>query len=96
MINQVLCEYLDHFIMIFIDDILFYSLSEEEHRYYRGSGKSNYTPSSVSVRFDWSIRSYGVGRQYFNRTGQDYSSYGLAEADSSNRNMKFSRTCSLL
>ena len=31
LINQVLCEYLDGFIMVFIDDILVYSPSEEKH-----------------------------------------------------------------
>ena len=31
LMNQVLCEYLDHFIMVFINDILVYSPSKEEH-----------------------------------------------------------------
>ena len=31
LMNQVLCKYLDRFIMVFIDDILVYSPSEEEH-----------------------------------------------------------------
>ena len=31
LMNQVLCEYLDGFIMVFIDNILVYSPSEEEH-----------------------------------------------------------------
>ena len=31
LINRVLLEYLDHFIIIFIDDILVYSSIEEEH-----------------------------------------------------------------
>ena len=52
LMNQVLCEYLDHFIKVFIDDLLVCSLSEKKHRYYRGSGKSNCTPSSVSMSFD--------------------------------------------
>ena len=34
LMNQVLCEYLDGFIMVFIDDILVYSLSEDEHTKY--------------------------------------------------------------
>ena len=31
LMKQVLCEYLDRFIMVFIDDILIYSPSKEEH-----------------------------------------------------------------
>ena len=31
LVNQVLCKYLDHFIMVFIDDILVYSPSEDEY-----------------------------------------------------------------
>jgi hypothetical protein len=31
MMNKVFMEYLDKFIMVFIDDILVYSRSEEEH-----------------------------------------------------------------
>ena len=31
LMNQVLCEYLDRFIMVFIDDVLVYSPNEEEH-----------------------------------------------------------------
>jgi hypothetical protein len=31
MMNKVFMEYLDKFVMVFIDDILFYSRSEEEH-----------------------------------------------------------------
>jgi hypothetical protein len=31
MMNKVLMEYLDKFVMVFIDDILVYSRSEEEH-----------------------------------------------------------------
>ena len=31
LMNQVLCEYLDDFIMVFIDDILVYSPSKKEH-----------------------------------------------------------------
>ena len=31
LMNQVLCEYLDRFIKVFINDILVYSPSEEEH-----------------------------------------------------------------
>ena len=31
LVNQVLCEYLDHFIMVFIDYILVYPPSEEEY-----------------------------------------------------------------
>jgi hypothetical protein len=31
LINKVFMEYLDKFIMMFIDDILVYSRSEEEH-----------------------------------------------------------------
>jgi hypothetical protein len=31
MMNKVFKEYLDKFVMVFIDDILVYSRSEEEH-----------------------------------------------------------------
>jgi hypothetical protein len=31
MMNKVFMEYLDKFVMVFIDDILDYSRSEEEH-----------------------------------------------------------------
>jgi hypothetical protein len=31
MMNKVFIEYLDMFIMVFIDDILVYSINEEEH-----------------------------------------------------------------
>jgi hypothetical protein len=31
MMNKVFREYLDKFVMVFIDDILVYSASEEEH-----------------------------------------------------------------
>jgi hypothetical protein len=31
LMNMVFMEYLDKFVMVFIDDILFYSRSEEEH-----------------------------------------------------------------
>jgi hypothetical protein len=31
MMNTVFMEYLDKFVMVFIDDILVYSRSEEEH-----------------------------------------------------------------
>jgi hypothetical protein len=33
LMNKVLMEYLDKFVVVFIDDILFYSRSEEEHLY---------------------------------------------------------------
>jgi hypothetical protein len=32
LMNKVFMEYLDKFIMVFIDDILAYSRSEEEHK----------------------------------------------------------------
>jgi hypothetical protein len=31
MMNKVFIEYLDMFVMVFIDDILVYSINEEEH-----------------------------------------------------------------
>ena len=34
LMNQVLCEYLDGFIKVFINDILVYSPSEEEYTEY--------------------------------------------------------------
>jgi hypothetical protein len=32
LMNKVFMEYLDKFVMVFIDDILVYSKSEEEHK----------------------------------------------------------------
>jgi hypothetical protein len=32
LMNKVFIEYLDKFVMVFIDDILVYSRSEEEHK----------------------------------------------------------------
>jgi hypothetical protein len=34
LMNKVFLEYLDKFVVVFIDDILFYSRSEEEHEYH--------------------------------------------------------------
>jgi hypothetical protein len=34
MMNKVFMEYLDKFVVVFIDDILVYSRSEEEHEYH--------------------------------------------------------------
>jgi hypothetical protein len=34
LMNKVFIEYLDKFVMVFIDDILVYSRSEEEHEEY--------------------------------------------------------------
>jgi hypothetical protein len=34
MMNKVFMEYMDKFVMVFIDDILVYSRSEEEHKWH--------------------------------------------------------------
>jgi hypothetical protein len=34
MMNKIFMEYLDKFVMVFIDDMLVYSMSEEEHEWH--------------------------------------------------------------
>jgi hypothetical protein len=50
MMNKVFMEYLDKFVVVFIDDILIYSNSKEEHE---GHLSTNFMPSSASVNFGW-------------------------------------------
>ena len=56
MMNKVFREFLDKFVIVFIDDILVYSKDEEEHRsicvwYLESSENINYMPSSANVSF---------------------------------------------
>jgi hypothetical protein len=56
LMNKVFMEYLDKFVVVFIDDILVFSKTEGEHEkhlrlYWRSSDQINCTPNSASVSF---------------------------------------------
>ena len=56
LVNRVFRDYLDSFVIIFIDDILVYSKSEDEHMNHLGVvlqvlRSTNYFPSIVKVSF---------------------------------------------
>jgi hypothetical protein len=56
LMNKVFMEYLDRFVIIFIDDILIFSNTMEEHEstydwYWRSSDPMSCMPNSVSVNF---------------------------------------------
>jgi hypothetical protein len=56
LMSKVFMEYLDKFVVVFIDDILIFSKMEEEHEkhlrmYWRSLDQISYTPNSASVNF---------------------------------------------
>jgi hypothetical protein len=55
LMNKVFMEYLDKFVVVFIDDILIFSKTEEHEKhlkwYWRSLDQISYTPNSASVNF---------------------------------------------
>jgi hypothetical protein len=62
LMNNMFMDYLDKFVVVFIDDILIYSQNEQEHeeirgKYFRGYEIVSCTPSSASAS-SGSVKSY--------------------------------------
>ncbi|WVZ53759.1 hypothetical protein U9M48_004660 [Paspalum notatum var. saurae] len=53
LMNKVFMEYLDKFVVMFIDDILVFSINEEEHEKHLRMGGISVDPSKIKAVQDW-------------------------------------------